>query len=516
MPGSLTGTTVTVNPLTTTIYTLTGANGSCSNTNTVSVTVITTPTVIASVSPTVICAGSTATLTASGATTYTWNPGALSGTNVTVTPTVTTTYTVIGSNGTCTDTKTVSLTVNPNPTVSASASSPSICAGQTATLTGNGATSYTWNPGAITGNTVAVSPTVTTIYTVTGANGSCTNTTTLSLTVNPRPTITATANPTGICAGGSATLSASGGLTYTWSPGSVIGNPVVVNPGATTTYSVRADNIFGCTGGTTLILTVNPSPTVTASASPATICSGGSTTLTASGATTYTWNPGAISGANVVVSPTVNTTYTVTGDNGGCTSTQTVAVSVLSSPAVTAAASKTLICLGDTVTLTGGGAASYTWNPGASTINPLTVTPTASTIYTVTGSNGICSSTATISITMSPSPTIIAISNPTALCSGSSATLSAFGATSYTWSPGSATGSTVVVSPTVSTTYTVTGLGGICTNTQTLSLTVNPTPTVTVTNRKRCRYLYLESWCFNWRNGSSYSYSYYSLYSNRC
>ncbi len=262
-----------------TIYTVVGAIGNCTDTKTVSLSVNPLPIVSASASPTVICAGNSTTLTAIGATTYTWFPGSFTGAAVIVTPPSNTTYTVVGSNGTCTNQAVVSVSVNGTPTLIATANPTSYCAGSggTSTLTGSGALTYTWNPGAITGNTVVVSPTVTTIYTVTGANGSCTNTNTISLTVNPRPTITATANPIGVCAGGSATLAASGGLTYTWSPGSVIGNPVVVTPGATTTYSVRADNIFGCTGGTTLILTVNPSPTVTASASPTVICSGGGT-----------------------------------------------------------------------------------------------------------------------------------------------------------------------------------------------------------------------------------------------
>ena len=481
-PGALSGSSATVNPTSTTTYTLIGSNGLCTSTTTVNLTVTPNPTVSAISTPTAICTGASATLSASGATSYTWNPGAISGSTTVVTPTATTIYSVTGNNGTCSNTQTISLTVIPNPTLTISATSSSICAGQTATLTANGATTYTWNPGVLTGSFAIVSPTATAIYTVTGTNGSCSTSQTISLVVNPNPTITATASPGSICAGGSSTLTASGGLTYTWQPGASNSNPYVVTPGASTTYSVRGDNAFGCASTTTVNLTVNSNPTVVATASPASICSGTSTTLTAIGATSYTWNPGTLTGSNVVVSPTTTTTYSVIGDNSGCTSTQTVTVTVFTGPTILATASKTNICIGDTVTLTGSGASTYTWNPGNITSNPIIVTPTATTIYTVTGSNGICSSTATISITANPTPTLFATSNPTAICVGSSATLTAFGATNYTWTPGGSTSSTIVVSPTVTTTYTVTGANSICLSTKTLTLTVSPNPTITVTS----------------------------------
>src|SRR5204862_191004 len=107
----------------------------------------------------------------------------------------------------CISTQTVSLNVTTTPTVTSTSSPTSICSGSSATLTGSGATTYTWNPGALAGSTVVVSPTVTTIYTLTGANGNCTNTSTLSLTVVVSPTVIAISTPTAICSGNSATLS---------------------------------------------------------------------------------------------------------------------------------------------------------------------------------------------------------------------------------------------------------------------------------------------------------------------
>jgi hypothetical protein len=66
-------------------------------------------------------------------------------------------------------------------------------------------------------------------------------------------------------------------------------------------------------------------PTITASSSSNTICINSNATLTASGASTYTWNPGNLSGNNVVVSPTISTTYTLAGTSQttGCSSNTT-------------------------------------------------------------------------------------------------------------------------------------------------------------------------------------------------
>ncbi|MBK7666110.1 MAG: gliding motility-associated C-terminal domain-containing protein [Sphingobacteriaceae bacterium] len=480
MPGSLSGGTVTANPIITTTYTVTGASAAgCTNTRTVTLTVTTTPTITASASSATVCSGSTVTLSSSGATTYTWNPGALAGGTVVVTPTATTIYTVTGANGSCTNTRTVSITVNPSPTVTAVANPTSICSGASATLTGGGATTYTWMPGSITTATTIVTPTVTTTYTLTGNNGTCSNTKTVTLTVTATPTITAASNPTAICAGASATLTSSGATSYTWNPGSVIGGTIAVTPTVTTVYTVTGAN-GSCITTNTVSLTVNSSPTITAIANPTAICAGNSSTLTGSGATTYTWMPGSLSGATVAVTPTTTTTYTLTGNNGTCSGTVAVSLSVTPLPTVTAVSNPTAICIGGTATLTGGGATSYTWNPGSLTGSTVAVSPTITTIYTVTGSNGTCSNTRTVSLTVNPSPTVTASASSTSICAGTSATLTANGGATYTWMPGSLSGATVVVSPTVTTTYTVTGATVTgCTNTNTVTINIISGPTVT-------------------------------------
>ncbi|MES2514817.1 MAG: gliding motility-associated C-terminal domain-containing protein [Bacteroidota bacterium] len=483
-PGALTGTMAVVAPSVTTIYTVTGSNGTCSNTSTISLTVNATPTITATSNPTTVCIGNTATLTGTGASTYTWNPGALTGATISVTPTITTTYTLNTTDllG-CTATQTVDVAVS-NLTVSATASSNTICAGNTTTLTGAGSTTYTWNPGNLAGTTAVVNPTATTLYTVTSTNGlGCTATNTILITVIANPTITATPSPTAICAGNTASLTANGSLTYTWSPGALTGAMVTVTPTVTTTYTLTSDNGIGCTNSETVTIIVNANPTLTLTASSNTICSGSSSTLTASGATSYTWNPGVLTGTTTVVSPTITTTYTVDGDNGlGCTGNNTITINVSTAPTLTISASSTTLCAGS-VTLTANGGTTYTWSPVAGATASIVDSPTITTTYTVTSDNGTgCIGTQTITVNVNTIPTLTLSASANTICLGNSTTLNATGATSYTWNPGALTGSSALVSPTIATTYTATGdNGGGCTNTETITISVGPALTVTAT-----------------------------------
>ncbi len=482
-----TGLTATPCPTATTNYTATMnvadcGGGTSSYTSAVQVSVTPTPTLMASASPTAICRSSSTTLTASGATSYTWSPGGATTASISVTPTVNTTYTVRGSNGSCVTTQTVFVKVNLSTTITVTSNPTIVCSSGSVTLTGTGSSTYTWNPGGLTGNTVVVTPTTTTQYTVVATNSlGCNTIRTLNVTVSSSPTITATASSTTACAGSTVSLSAGGGTSYTWTPGSLVGATVVVTPTANTTYTVRGRNAAGCTSTNTIAIMTTPGITVTASASPTIICRGASSTLTASGATSYTWNPGALTGSTAVVSPTTTTVYSVTGSDLGCTNTRTVSVNV-SVPTITATKiPTTAVCAGNSATLSATGAVTFTWNPGASVGFSVAITPSATTIYTVTGTNTLgCVGTRTISAVVAPNPTITASASPTSICAGTPATLTAGGAITFTWTPGSLTGSTVVVTPTTSTTYTVRGRSSQgCISNNTLSLNVTPAVTVT-------------------------------------
>ncbi|MDP1799838.1 MAG: T9SS type A sorting domain-containing protein [Bacteroidota bacterium] len=155
---------------------------------------------------------------------------------------------------------------------------------------------------------------------------------------------------------------------------------------------------LGCLNAlTAYTVTSNPNPTVSITSGTTTICAGTPVSLTANGASTYTWNTAATT-SSIAPSPTVSTTYTVIGESaGGCTATAVQAVSVNPSPAVSAVSSTTLLCVGQTASITASGANTYLWNTSATT-TVITVSPSVTTVYTVTGTDALgCNASYTIS-----------------------------------------------------------------------------------------------------------------------
>jgi hypothetical protein len=138
----------------------------CMTSGTLGINVFSSPVLSVTASPATICPGTSATLTANGATTYTWNNYFLTPT-LGVTPMVNTTYTVAGSNANCTSVKTITVFIFPQSSVGISSSSPTLCAGDAATLTATGAVSYTWTAGSYV-STIAITPTTSTSFIVTG------------------------------------------------------------------------------------------------------------------------------------------------------------------------------------------------------------------------------------------------------------------------------------------------------------------------------------------------------------
>jgi hypothetical protein len=83
-------------------------------------------------------------------------------------------------------------------------------------------------------------------------------------------------------------------------------------------------------------------------------------------------------------------------------------------------------------------------------------------------------------------PSVIATASPASICPDAFSTLTASGATSYSWSPGGATTASITVSPTTTTTYTVVGITGTCSSSTTVTVTVKPTPIITVNSPSTC------------------------------
>jgi hypothetical protein len=454
---------ISVSPTVSTSYTVQGTNAqNCISTSVVNVTVSNGLPVLAINSSTNnLCLGKTATLTASGALSYTWNNGVTNG--VSFTPSVTNNYTVVGENGCGTTTAVTSITVA--PLAMSVLNTPSItCAGQPSTLTAvASASGYTWQPFNLSGTTVVVNPTVSTVFTVTASDGTCSGVANLSLNVLPIPTINIVASTSAVCIGQSVNMTASGGLSYTWNPGNLSGSSVTVSPTGPTLYTVTGDNSVGCTSGTNQIVLTNTSPIVNISASSTLICSGDLLVLYAGGnASGYSWTNGP-SAPSHTVNPSANSVYTVIGSSSSntCTTTKTIEINVFG-PALSIISSSSTVCSGSSVTLTASGADDYNWNNG--TTGPqATENPTTTTVYTViatshTINNLSCSNTGTIQISVNPNPTVTASSTKTLICKGESTTLNAGGALNYLWSTSSSV-PTITVAPSAITihNYSLTG-----------------------------------------------------------
>lgn len=251
--------------------------------------------------------------------TYNWIPTAnLTNPNIAnpvSTPTGTTTYTVTVTDTLvgCSLSGVITVTVSPVPTAAISPASATICAGQFTTLTASGGGTYSWAPGGQTTSAIAVAPFTSTSYTVTVTNASgCTDDAVVTVTVNALPFISITGN-TSICSGQSATLTATGGASYSWIPGGQTTNSIVVTPTANTTYSVIGTNASGCTNASSVTVTVTQPAVASFTFSVA-----GSTvtfTSTSQNATSWNWNFGD-AGTSTLQNPVhvyaANGTYTVT------------------------------------------------------------------------------------------------------------------------------------------------------------------------------------------------------------
>jgi hypothetical protein len=474
----------TVNPTTNTSYSVTGtgANGCVSpNMAVSSVTVNASPTI--AVNSGSICAGTIFTMIPTGASTYTFSNG-----NSIVNPTSNTSYSVTGTgaNGCVSPNMAVSsVTVNASPTIAVN--SGSICSGTIFTMIPSGASTYTFSNGSST-----VNPTANTSYSVTGTSAlGCigSNTAVSSVTVNAIPTVAV--NSGSICSGSVFTIVPTGAATYIFSNGSS-----TVSPTVNTSYSVTGTSAAGCVGSNTAVssVTVNSIPVLSIALSSSVICAGNSSTLTASGAATYTWNTTATT-ATISVSPSTTTGYTLNGtSSAGCVASApaVTSLSVNSQSAISASGSS--ICPGATATLSPSGATTYTYVTGTTTLTgtSVTVSPVATTIYTVSGtnSNGCISTgtniaTTTIVALVSPSLTIVA--NPTAVCSGATSSLTVTGANTYTWTTPASNATQIAVNPTSTTVYTVIGTGStVCNGVRTITLTVLATPTITVNSGTIC------------------------------
>jgi Ni,Fe-hydrogenase III small subunit len=312
-------------------------------------------------------------------------------------------------------TLTMAVTVLPSPTISVSGNT-SVCDNAQETLMASGAASYTWSTGENTAS-IVVSPTVATVYTVTGlaANG-CASSLQHSITVLPSPTVQVSGSTASVCPNETVAVNAAGdGDLFIWSDG-YFGANHTIKALATTVFTVT--NTFtanSCYSQATYTLNVKPGPVMAISGNTL-VCEATTVSLTATGADSYAWSDGVTTNTNTFL-PASTTTLTVVGQlANGCKDSIVQTIKVLSTPTVSIAGGDT-ICQGQFVTLTAtaNGTVSYGWNSGANT-QSISVSPAGTFTYEVTAYNGACSGTATHEVVVKLIPAIdFEIGNP-ALC----------------------------------------------------------------------------------------------------
>lgn len=283
----------------------------------------------------VICVGESAALTATSTSpglTYTWNPGALTGSTVNVSPASSAIYTVsgVGSNNCVSNVESVTVTVRPNPVLTLTSNIPNdtICAGASAQLTVASDlvnTTFSWSPTAGQSNILNVSPTTTTTYTVTGTSPfNCVSTEDYTLTVIPEIVVNITGNPT-ICDGEITKLYANSnvaGTDFSWGPVSSIDDSIFVSS-ANTGWFYLTGSYLGCVSETdSILVTAHDNPSIVVP-DDFVVCPGESVTATVSSdqpASTFVWQPGNLSGPTNELISESSVTYYVYATNNGCTS----------------------------------------------------------------------------------------------------------------------------------------------------------------------------------------------------
>lgn len=496
---------------------------------TVSVTPKPLPPVAGANSP--ICALQTLSLTASnGGNSYNWTgPNSFVSTNQNPTilsPTVNAagTYSVTQTvNGCTSNAGTVSVIINPTPFAPITGGTPTLCVGSTINLTAsnitgaayswsgpNGFSSTTQNPSITGAGTVATG-----MYSVNATVGGCTGpngTFSVSVFGNPPPPNLGANTP--VCTGQTLILTASSilGASYSWiGPNgftSNLQNPTLANvtTAAAGNYSVGV-NVSGCGSSATVIaVTVNTTPAAPSAGTNSALCEGSTINLNANpGGSIYNWT-GPNSFTSTLQSPSITgaTTlatgmYSVTQTVNGCISTAgTISITVNLIPAAPTAGSNSVICAGQTLSLTASpNGATYNWsgpNGFTSTLQNPTI-PNASTLasgtYSVTQTLlGCTGSQGVVSVTVNPIPSAPVISNNSPICALQTLSFTAAnGGTSYSWTgPNGFTSS--AQNPTIANTSTL--AAGNYSATQTIlgctspaaitNVTINPaapTPTAT-------------------------------------
>jgi gliding motility-associated-like protein len=465
----------------------------CSNID--SVTVYVNPVPHITISNDTICEGEAAQLQANSTipnTSFTWNTG-FSGNPLTVTPTSTTTYSVTGTSNGCSNSATASVVVNPVPSLNITATKTIICQGETTELTASASvagSTFLWstgdNPPSIT-----VSPNTTTSYSVTVTSpDQCSNSAQITIMVNPIPSLSLSASDQEICQGENITIQAISNdpnATYLWSNGANT-NVIIDQPNVTTNYMVTVTSSGNCTNSAQIQVTVNQNPSVVIIPSSSSICINQTATLqiqTNMPVATILWSTGETNVPTIQVSPNSSSTYSVTvSTTEQCSGSTQVTIQVNPLPNIQIQTQNEEICEGTSTNLvvtSNHPNTSFVWNTGTQG-NSISVSPSQTSWYyvTATDQNG-CQAVDSLAIVVHPNPKISISPSSEEICNGFSVTLTASSNhpnTAFLWNTGAQT-ATIVVTPSSSTTYMVTGTDQHgCTGSNRATIEVHPLPQI--------------------------------------
>jgi len=513
----------TASPLQTTIYTLTATNAGCTETRQVQVVVVPLSLQLNVADTAFLCLGSSLNIQANVSppgTTVNWTPLTSlqitpDGATAVATPIESILYTAQVILPGCIRTERVYVQVDSLPKdLAISPTDTTICQGGLVILRSptyepadyvNIASQWVPPNGQQSPDSLynlVVQPTETTVYQRISRNGGCVDTAQATVNVIPPAEMQIVPADTTVCAGQSVVLR----LTYPpgvteimWTPATSLScsdcdNPTAT-PAGTTTYSVSG-KFEGCNTGTSATVNVTNPPAYRFPGDRM-LCGGQSVTLNEifDAGATYTWTStdltfGTFVGAQPVVIPTQKTTtYFLKAINGGCPVEDQVTIVVVNG--ALEAFGDTTICRGATALLTATTTIPGTlqWDNGAGSGGAVNVSPTQTTIYTVTFNFGTdCQLTDSVTVVVDGQIAQVQFPADVSLCPGESITLNDLvtpGAT-YAWSslPGTFTSTlpTPTVTPDQTTKYTVTTTIGSCVSTQSVDVIVFSGVTLQVSN----------------------------------
>lgn len=318
----------------------------------------------------------------------------------------------------------------------------SVCIGDTFTIVSSApaGSTYLWSTGDTTSTLSVVTPGV---YSLQIDNFGCPGYDTMTFANSPVPLVNL-GNDTTLCSVEHITLHSAYSYVspaYLWNTGAVT---PTISPTTTGVYSLRVLQ-DGCAGYDTISVQFKPTPVV-AFGPDRTACQGDSLVLTGSGTTgtTYLWSTG-----DTVNTITIDTTgtYWLTANDNGCIATDTLTYTVHPFPGVHLGPDIS-VCQGVAVSLSSSDvytSPTYNWSTGAHTAS---INVTASGTYTLSVTQGGCTASDNINVTIKPNP-VVNLGSDTYFCSGTSITLTStqpVGAT-YIWSTGESTSSITLSTP---------------------------------------------------------------------